>query len=57
MLGIRRPSISVSAGLLQRQGMIDYHRGLIRVERRDLLENTACECYRALRSMRENLFH
>ncbi len=56
LLGIRRPSISVSAGYLQRMGMIEYHRGMIRVERRDLLESAACECYWVLRSMRDNLF-
>ena len=56
MLGIRRPSISVSAGQLQRLGMIDYRRGLIRVERRDLLEGAACECYGVLRSLRDDLF-
>lgn len=46
MLGVRRQSVNVTAGLLQRKGLIAYRRGGIRVLDRAGLEATACECYR-----------
>lgn len=45
MLGIRRPSVTVAAGMLQKAGFIDYSRGHVTVLDRAGLENTACECY------------
>lgn len=49
MLGSRRPSVTLSAGNLQRSGLIEYHRGSIRVENRARLEEAACECYPIIR--------
>jgi CRP-like cAMP-binding protein len=45
MLGIRRPSVTVAAGLLQKAGFIRYSRGLVTVLDRAGLERSACECY------------
>lgn len=45
MLGVRRSSISISAGLLQQAGMIRYRRGRLAILDRERLEATACECY------------
>ena len=45
MLGVRRVGITAAAGDLQRQGLIDYHRGEIRVLDRPGLEAAACSCY------------
>ena len=45
MLGVRRPSVSVCASILQRAGLISYKRGKVRVENRHGLEEAACECY------------
>ena len=45
MLGIRRPSVTVAAGMLQKAGFIDYFRGNVTVLNRAGLEDTACECY------------
>jgi CRP-like cAMP-binding protein len=45
MLGVRRPSVSVVAGILQKAGLISYHRGRITVLDRKGLEATSCECY------------
>jgi CRP-like cAMP-binding protein len=45
MLGCRRASVTVSAGILQKAGMIAYSRGSIRILNRKLLEETACQCY------------
>ena len=45
MLGVRRSGVTVSAGILQKAGMINYSRGKIRILDRQRLEDTACECY------------
>lgn len=45
MLGVRRASVSEVAGRLQREGLIQYSRGIITVVNRPGLEATACECY------------
>lgn len=45
MLGVRRVGISVAAGELQRDGLIEYSRGHIKVLDRDGLERAACNCY------------
>ncbi|MFZ3340532.1 MAG: Crp/Fnr family transcriptional regulator [Terriglobales bacterium] len=45
MLGTDRPSVSLAAALLQRKGAIEYTRGAVRIVSRQLLEESACECY------------
>lgn len=45
MLGTRRASVTVAAGILQRAGLITYKRGQVKIEDRAGLENAACECY------------
>lgn len=45
MLGVRRASVSEVASRLQREGLIQYSRGVITVVNRPALEATACECY------------
>jgi CRP-like cAMP-binding protein len=45
MLGVQRQGITHAAGKLQRAGVIEYHRGRIRVLDRSRLERSACECY------------
>jgi CRP-like cAMP-binding protein len=49
MLGVRRPSVTVAAGTLQRAGLIRYQRGRIRITDRAGLESGACECYETVR--------
>lgn len=49
MLGSGRPSVTVAAGTLQRAGLIEYTRGIVRVLSRPGLEDAACECYEAIR--------
>jgi CRP-like cAMP-binding protein len=53
MLGTRRASVTVSAGRLQKAGLISYVRGQLRIADRDRLENAACECYGALQRQLE----
>ena len=48
MLGTRRASVTVAAGILQKAGLIKYTRGEVNVESRAGLENAACECYRSM---------
>ena len=53
MLGVRRSTVTVIAGSLQRAGMIYYRRGTITVLDRRGLEATGCECYRIVRDTYE----
>jgi CRP-like cAMP-binding protein len=50
MLGSRRSTVTVSAGQLQREGLIDYSRGRVKIVDRVGLEAKACECYHIVRS-------
>lgn len=56
MLGVRRPSVTVAAGELQKAGFIQYQRGHIRIADRAGLEAGACECYDSLRHDFDRLF-
>jgi DNA-binding transcriptional regulator YhcF (GntR family) len=49
MLGARRSTVSVSAGILQRAGLIRYRRGHVTIVDREGLEAVACECYAVIR--------
>ncbi len=49
MLGTDRPTVSLAAGLLQKKGIIEYTRGAVKVVNRKKLEDSACECYGAIR--------
>jgi CRP-like cAMP-binding protein len=46
LLGVRRQSVNVSVGALQRAGLIAYRRGGMTIVDRAGLEAAACECYR-----------
>jgi CRP-like cAMP-binding protein len=49
MLGVRRAGVSVSANSLRQNGLIDYHRGNIRIVDREGLEAASCECYQIVK--------
>lgn len=45
MLGMRRASVNVALGFLQKKRLIAYVRGAVRIEDRSGLEAATCECY------------
>lgn len=54
MLGVRRAGVSEIANTLQEQGLIQYHRGRIRILDRKALEELVCECYLVVREKFDN---
>lgn len=55
ILGVRRASVTVAAGNLQKDGLIRYERGRITVLDRPGLERRACECYAAVKAEYDRL--
>ena len=45
MLGTNRSSVSLAAGILQREKSIEYVHGAVTIVNRRRLEESACECY------------
>lgn len=50
MLGVRREGVTEAAGKLQRDGIIEYARGHIKVINRPELEKRVCECYQVVKT-------
>ncbi len=50
MLGSRRATVTLSAGILQAAGLIRYHRGRVTIVDREGLEAVACECYAVIKA-------
>jgi len=48
MLGVRRPTVTLVVGSLQRAGLIDERRGQVTIRDRERLEAACCECYRLM---------
>jgi Crp-like helix-turn-helix domain len=55
MLGARRSTVSVSAGILQRAGIIKHARGHVTIVNREQLEEVSCECYAVIKSELERV--
>ena len=56
ILGTKRVTIAAVAGELQREKLIEYRRGRIRLLNRDGLEAAACDCYSTIRSIHQGLY-
>ena len=54
MLGTRRASVTVAAGVLQKAGLIKYARGSVTIVNRNKLEDAACECYAIINRQSQN---
>jgi CRP-like cAMP-binding protein len=50
MLGVRRQTVSIIAGSLQKAGLITYRRGIVRILNRKGIEDCTCECYAAMKA-------
>jgi CRP-like cAMP-binding protein len=55
MLGVRRASVTVTAGILQRAGFVEFGRGRVTVVDRTGLEGAACECYAVTREVYDRM--
>jgi CRP-like cAMP-binding protein len=55
MLGVRRASVTVAAGILAQAGLITYHRGQVTILDRESLEAAACPCHAIVRDTFERL--
>ncbi|WP_372749302.1 Crp/Fnr family transcriptional regulator [Litorivivens sp.] len=55
MLGVRREGVTDAAGKLRNLGVIDYHRGHIKLLDRPQLELLCCECYRVVKKKADSL--
>ena len=56
MLGTTRPTVTIVAGVLQRAGLITYHRGHVTIFDRERLEAASCECYRVTTQLLKGVF-
>ncbi|HEY9285540.1 MAG TPA: helix-turn-helix domain-containing protein [Pyrinomonadaceae bacterium] len=56
MLGVRRAGVTEAAVKTKGAGLIDYHRGHVRILDRAGLEAQSCECYARTKSEYERLF-
>jgi CRP-like cAMP-binding protein len=50
MLGVRRPSVTIVAGTLQKAGLITYGHKKIQIRDRQGLEAASCECYKVTKA-------
>jgi CRP-like cAMP-binding protein len=54
MLGVRREGVTLAAGILQKQKLISYSRGRIKILDRAGLEAASCKCYAEVKDEYDN---
>jgi len=55
MMGTDRTTVSLAAAVMQRNGIIDYVRGAVKIVNRRKLEKSACECYEVIQHLEDEL--
>ncbi|MGB6899249.1 MAG: Crp/Fnr family transcriptional regulator [Candidatus Acidiferrum sp.] len=55
MMGTDRTTVSLAATVMQKNGIIDYVRGAVKMVNRRKLEKTACECYGVIQQLEDEL--
>lgn len=55
MLGVRRAGVTEALQALRERGAITYRRGVIRVKDRRRLEKAACQCYRRVKDLYDEM--
>src|SRR5580692_7592162 len=55
MMGTDRSTVSLAASLMQKNGIIDYVRGAVKIVSRRKLEKSSCECYDVIQHFEEDL--
>lgn len=55
MAGTQRTSVNAAAADLKKRGLINYSRGNVTILDRPALEKEACECYRAVHEIEEEI--
>jgi CRP-like cAMP-binding protein len=56
MLGARRTTVTLIAGVLQKQGLIKYQRGRVKILNRAELEAASCDCYQITKELYASLY-
>lgn len=57
MLGVRRESITEAVGRMKQLGLIQCHRGKVKVIDRPGIEARCCECYAVIRAESDHVLH
>jgi CRP-like cAMP-binding protein len=55
MMGTDRTTVSLAASVMQKDGIIDYVRGAVKIVNRRKLEKSACECYGVIQELEDEL--
>jgi CRP-like cAMP-binding protein len=56
MMGVMRTSVSAVAAQLQKEGLISYRRGHVRIVDIELLKRRSCECHQTVRELYDDQF-
>jgi CRP-like cAMP-binding protein len=55
MMGTDRTTVSLAASVMQKDGIIDYVRGAVKIVNRRKLEKSSCECYGVIQQLEDEL--
>ena len=55
MMGTDRSTVSLAASVMQKEGIIEYVRGAVKIVNRRKLEQSACECYNIIKQFEDDL--